>query len=132
MKDADQEETKVVMGQDRSVDGDSLSATTRWGNTFGFGGKGNFDQTQWTLVRNASGDDGSKSADALAELCRRYWYPLYAWLRRSGRNREDAQDLTQSFFEKLLEKNWMADVDRDKGKLRTFLLTALKRHVAGE
>ena len=131
-KDSDLGKTTVSMEHDRTLDGDSLSATNRWGNTFGIGRKGNFDQTQWTLVSNACDDDGSISTGALAELCRRYWYPLYAWLRRSGRNRDDSQDLTQSFFEQLLEKKWIADVDRDKGKLRTFLLTALKRHAAGE
>ena len=57
-----------------------------------------------------------------------YWYPLYAWARRSGWKEEDAQDLIQSFFAQLLEKNYLERADPCKGKLRSFLLTCLKRH----
>jgi RNA polymerase sigma-70 factor (ECF subfamily) len=69
---------------------------------------------------------------ALEELCRTYWYPLYAYVRRHGHSREDAEDLTQSFFARLLEKNYLEGVSSEKGKFRAFLLVALKRFLANE
>lgn len=69
---------------------------------------------------------------ALAELCSTYWYPLYAFVRRSGHTREEAEDLTQEFFARLLAKDFLADVDPEKGRFRSFLLTAMKRFVANE
>ena len=66
------------------------------------------------------------ATEALEELCRAYWYPLYAFLRRAGNSPEDAQDLTQEFFRQLLEKNRLAHADREKGKFRSFLLASLK------
>lgn len=65
-------------------------------------------------------------------LCRAYWYPLYAFVRRSGRSPEDAQDLTQAFFARLLERDFLRLVDPEKGRFRTFLLVALKRFLAQE
>jgi RNA polymerase sigma factor (sigma-70 family) len=65
---------------------------------------------------------------ALQNICLNYWYPLYAWARRSGWKEEDAQDLIQSFFAQLLEKNYLERADPCKGKLRSFLLICLKRH----
>jgi RNA polymerase sigma-70 factor (ECF subfamily) len=65
-------------------------------------------------------------------LCRAYWYPLYAFVRRQGVTPEDAQDLTQAFFERLIEKNFLADVQREKGRFRSFLLAALKHFLANE
>ncbi|MCO6045183.1 sigma-70 family RNA polymerase sigma factor [Aeoliella sp. ICT_H6.2] len=70
--------------------------------------------------------------EALESLCRAYWYPLYAFARRSGQSAADAEDLTQGFFEKLLEKQWLADAEREKGRLRTFLLTAFRRYMNNE
>ena len=69
---------------------------------------------------------------ALEELCRTYWYPLYAYARRRGHGPEDAQDLTQEFFARLLAKHWIASADREKGRFRTFLLTAMSRFLANE
>jgi len=66
------------------------------------------------------------------ELCRTYWYPLYAYIRRRGHSVEEAQDLTQEFFARLIEKHWLADADATKGRFRTFLLTALNRFLAKE
>jgi len=63
-------------------------------------------------------------------LCRAYWYPLYAYARRCGQSPHDAQDITQEFFRRLLENKWLQGVDRDKGRLRTFLVTGLKRFIA--
>jgi RNA polymerase sigma-70 factor (ECF subfamily) len=75
---------------------------------------------------------GDETAFALETICRAYWYPLYAYVRRSGQSPQEAQDVTQEFFRLLLEKRWLEDVDRDKGRLRTFLITALKRFMAKE
>ncbi len=88
-----------------------------------------FPATQWSLVDLASATGGS---EALERLCHAYWYPLYAFARRSGQNAADAEDLTQGFFHKLLEKRWLADAEREKGRLRTFLLTAFRRYMANE
>ena len=77
-------------------------------------------------------DDTVRAGPALAELCRVYWYPLYAYVRRLGRSAEDAQDLTQEFFARLIEKQWLDNVDRERGKFRSFLLTAFKHFLASE
>ena len=69
---------------------------------------------------------------ALAELCRLYWYPLYAHVRRFGHDPHTAQDLTQEFFARLLEKNYLSTADRKRGKFRWFLLTAFKCFLANE
>ena len=89
-------------------------------------GPARFATTHWSLVIEARG--GSPQAEAALEvLCRRYWYPIYAFLRRRGSPPEDASDLTQGFFAALLEKEYLDDVDRQKGRFRTFLLTAASR-----
>ncbi len=91
-----------------------------------------FATTRWTVVLAAGTGSTPQSAQALEELCRTYWYPLYAYVRRHGRSHEDAQDLTQAFFAKLLEKNFLEDLRSDKGKFRAFLLAALKHFLANE
>ncbi len=73
-----------------------------------------------------------ESSAALAELCQTYWYPLYVYVRRSGHNRDDAADLTQDFFAHLLDKDRITQVDRDKGKFRSFLLASMKHFLANE
>jgi RNA polymerase sigma factor (sigma-70 family) len=89
-----------------------------------------FTATRWSVVL-AAGDSASATATpALEALCRIYWPCLYAYARRLGQSPENACDLTQAFFARLIEKNWIADVDRDRGRFRTFLLTAFKRHMA--
>jgi RNA polymerase sigma-70 factor (ECF subfamily) len=91
-----------------------------------------FVTTHWSIVL-AAGDSVSPEADAaLAELCRTYWYPLYAFVRRKGHSPHDAQDLTQSFFARLLEKNYVAQADRERGRFRTYLLAALTHFLADE
>src|ERR1035438_9950385 len=93
---------------------------------------GIFATTHWTVVL-AAGRGSSRQADvALEELCRTYWYPLYAYVRRHGHSREDAEDLTQGFFARLLEKNYLEGITNDKGKFRAFLLVAFKRFLANE
>ena len=81
----------------------------------------------------AAGQSASPQSDAaLAELCRTYWYPLYAFIRRKGHSAHDAQDLTQAFFGRLLEKNYLAQADRQRGRFRTYLLAALSHFLADE
>src|SRR5881227_3320946 len=91
-----------------------------------------FTTTHWTLVL-AAGQNASAEAEAALEgLCRTYWYPLYAYVRRKGHSPHDAQDLTQEFFARLLAKNYLATVGREKGKFRSFLLAALNHFMADE
>ena len=89
-------------------------------------GPAQFATTHWSLVLEARGNS-PQSQSALAELCAHYWYPVYAFLRRRGSSPDDASDLTQGFFATLLEKEYLDDVDRQKGRFRTFLLTAVSR-----
>src|SRR5215471_589629 len=91
-----------------------------------------FPTTTWTLVLSAGQTADARSSDALASLCERYWYPLYAYLRRRGQSREEAQDLTQEFFARVLEKRYIERADRNKGRFRTFLLTSLTYFLADE
>lgn len=88
-----------------------------------------FQTTHWSVVLQAAGRD---SSSALEGLCRAYWYPLYAFVRRQGYDVADAQDLTQGFFELFLAKRYLDDVDRDKGRFRSFLLASLKHFLANE
>lgn len=91
-----------------------------------------FPRTRWSVVLAATQRSSPESAHALEAICRTYWYPLFAFARRQVSSPEDAQDLTQEFFRLLLEKRWLEDADREKGRLRTFLITALKRFMAKE
>ena len=91
-----------------------------------------FRTTHWSLVLLAGNTSAERSAEALEQLCRAYWYPLYAFIRRRGHDPEEARDLTQGFFERLLEKNYLEDADASKGRFRTFLLTAVTRFLANE
>lgn len=91
-----------------------------------------FATTHWSVVL-AAGDTASPIADeALAKLCRAYWYPLYAFLRQQGHAPHDAQDLTQGYFALFLEKHFLKDVAREKGRFRSFLLASLKHFLANE
>jgi len=91
---------------------------------------GLFATTRWSVVLAARDPAAPEADGALAELCRTYWYPLYAFVRRKGHSPHDAQDLTQAFFARLLEKNYVAQADRERGRFRTFLLTALTHFLA--
>lgn len=84
-----------------------------------------FATTHWSTVLTASEMDSPEGTAALASLCQAYWYPLYAFVRRRGYHPEEAQDLTQEFFARLLEKKYLQTADRQKGRFRTFLLAAL-------
>jgi len=93
-----------------------------------------FATTRWSVVL-AAAETGGASGDAgtaLAELCRLYWFPLYAFVRRRGHSPHDAEDLTQAFFVRFLEKNGLAAVNPDKGRFRSFLLASLKHFLANE
>lgn len=91
-----------------------------------------FPHTRWSLVHAASGEPSAESAEALETLCSAYWYPLYAYVRRSGYSPHDAQDLAQAFFCQMLEKGWLGMADQDRGRLRTFLIVALRNFMAKE
>src|SRR3989442_6709270 len=91
-----------------------------------------FATTRWTVVLAAGRPKAPHADMALEELCRTYWYPLYVYVRRQTSTREDAEDLTQSFFAKFLEKNYLEGLSSDKGKFRAFLLAALKHFLANE
>jgi len=91
-----------------------------------------FPNTRWSVVLAATQRPSPESAAALEVICRAYWYPLYAYVRRCGQSAHDAQDLTQEFFCRLLEKNWLDAADRGKGKLRSFLIVALKNFMSNE
>ena len=91
-----------------------------------------FVTTRWSVVLQAQSNTNPDSCGALETLCRGYWYPLYAYVRRVGRTPHDAQDLTQAFFARLLEKEWLLAASPENGRFRTFLLMALKRFMANE
>lgn len=91
-----------------------------------------FAPTHWSLVLSAGDKDSPGSTAALENLCRSYWYPLYAYVRRRGRSPEDAQDLTQEFFARLLEHRWIDRADREKGRFRCFLLSAMNHFLSDE
>ncbi len=91
-----------------------------------------FVTTRWSVVLAAGGEDTAAARQALEALCRGYWYPLYAYARRKGQSVHDAQDLTQGFFARLLEKGYLQSVERGKGRFRAFLLVAFKRFMANE
>lgn len=91
-----------------------------------------FPNTRWSVVLAARQEFSPESAAALEAICRAYWQPLYVYVRRCGQSPEDAQDLTQEFFRRLLEKRWLDSVDPAKGKLRTFLIVALKNFMGKE
>ncbi len=101
-------------------------ATTTSGSKHG----GNFPSTRWTLIRRVQQGDETQRRAGLESLCAAYWKPVYAWSRAKGSSPEDAEDLTQDFFSRLLAGDWLADVSEDKGRLRSFLLVLLKRHAA--
>ena len=96
------------------------------------GPAGCFASTHWSVVLAAAHSDSASTRAALEKLCVAYWYPLYAYVRRRGYSVEDAQDLTQEFFARVLERRWLADADQSRGRFRTFLLTAMERFLANE
>lgn len=94
--------------------------------------KGRFQTTQWSVVLAANQEDDAERFQALEELCRTYWYPVYAFIRRQGYEAHDAQDLAQGFFAHLLERETINAARSDKGRFRSFLLGALKNFLGYE
>ena len=94
--------------------------------------RGIFPTTHWSAVLAATDPESAEAAAALEDLCAVYWYPLYAYVRHGGHTPEDAKDLTQEFFHRLLEKNYLSAVDPRKGRFRSFLLAAARHFLANE
>ena len=94
--------------------------------------QGQFNTTRWTLVMVSAQSQVEGGRAALAELCRIYWYPLYSFARRRGHSPHDAQDLTQGFFMHLLEHKALTQVDRLKGKFRSFLLASFQNYLSNQ
>jgi RNA polymerase sigma-70 factor (ECF subfamily) len=95
--------------------------------------RASFAATRWTVVLAAAGEQsGTAQQRALEELARAYWFPLYAYIRRQGHGAAQAEDLTQEFFARLVEKKSLGSVDREKGKFRSFLLASVKNFLANE
>ena len=90
-----------------------------------------FHTTRWTVVLAAK-EPTSTSQDALGNLCSNYWYPIYAFIRRSGATPHEAEDLTQEFFCRVLQRDWLANVHPAGGKFRSFLLACVKNFLANE
>ena len=91
-----------------------------------------FVTTRWTVVLAAGRKTDPQAEMALEELCRAYWFPLYAYVRRHGHSKEDAEDLTQAFFARFLGKNYLAGLSAERGRFRAFLLASLKHFLANE
>jgi len=93
-----------------------------------------FATTHWSLVGTAKPDEASqtRAREALEELCRAYWYPLYVFVRSRGYSAVDAQDLTQAFFARIIETGGFASADRERGRFRSYLLGAMKHFLANE
>jgi len=93
---------------------------------------GTFSTTRWTVVLEAGSNRSAGAAEALEQLCRSYWYPLYAYVRRRGTGPEDARDLTQAFFARLLDRNTLAAADPNRGRFRSFLLKSMQNFLINE
>jgi RNA polymerase sigma factor (sigma-70 family) len=109
-----------------------VSKVNREGGLWESANAGVFATTHWSVVLAAGESESPSAAAALEQLCRTYWYPLYVFVRGQGRSAHDAQDLTQEFFTRLLEKKYLRLADPGRGKFRAFLLTALKNFLVNE
>ena len=109
---------------------DEVTSTTATGATGQYGGTA-FTTTHWSVVLEAQGESPA-AQEALEKLCRMYWRPIFAFLRRGGRSSEEAEDITQGFFAQLLERRSLDAVRKEKGRLRSYLLGALKYFVTDE
>lgn len=91
-----------------------------------------FTTTRWSVLQACGGVDPVLARQALEELCQSYWYPIYASVRHAGRTPEDARDLTQEFFAKILREGWLRQVDPSRGRFRFYLLAALRRFLCDQ
>lgn len=105
---------------------------SRLDSSTGLGNQAVFQNTLWSQVFAAGKINSPNSTQALEELCRVYWFPIYAFLRRWGHDREEARDLTQGFFAYVLEQNALAKADPERGRFRSFLLGILKNYVSNQ
>jgi len=95
-------------------------------------GASGFPTTSWGMVLAARGAPSSESQEALARLCDSYWRPVYYFIRRRGFRAEEARDLTQEFFARLLDRHYLKTVDRERGRFRSFLLAAVRHFLSNE
>src|SRR4030095_7773931 len=95
------------------------------------GGRARFQTTSWSLVL-AAASNPNEARTALASLCESYWNPVYVFIRYSGHDPDKAQDLTQEFFARLIEKNFLKDADRSRGRFRSYLLSSVKHFLSNE
>lgn len=102
------------------------------GSSAPMGPRATFNTTHWSVVLAATRGSNDGAQEALARLCQTYWYPLYAYVRRRGHSAHDAQDLTQAFFAKLLERESLVSASPERGKFRSFILTAMKHFLSSE
>jgi DNA-directed RNA polymerase specialized sigma24 family protein len=91
-----------------------------------------FPTTHWTLVQAVQSGTADEAAKAMEDLCKGYWYPIYAFLRRSGYSAHDAEDMTQAFFERLISDETLLHTRQEAGRLRSYLLAVLKRHISDQ
>ena len=91
--------------------------------------RNDFPSTRWSLVSDARGGEARKQG-AIETLCESYWHPVYSFIRRTGKPPAEAEDITQSFFQKILSQEYIQLAEKERGKFRSFLLAALKRHMA--
>src|SRR5678815_3780537 len=96
------------------------------------GGASHFADTHWSVVLAAKEEESPRATEAMEKLCRTYWRPLYAYVRRQGHKPQEAQDLTQEFFARLLAKDYLQHLRHREGKFRSFLLTFVKRFLSDE
>ena len=93
---------------------------------------GRFATTRWSVVLAAGQKSNARSAEALASLCEMYWYPVYAFIRRQGYHADEGADLTQEFFTRVIEKNYLHDVDQSRGRFRSFLCASIRHFLSNE
>jgi RNA polymerase sigma-70 factor (ECF subfamily) len=122
--------SSAVFWFDRTVSGDPDERTTTAARSEHAGGIA-FTTTHWSVVLQAQ-DESPAAQQALEKLCRTYWRPIYSFVRRQGIGPFDAEDLTQGFFSQLLERRDLSAVRREKGRLRSYMLTALKHFLTDE
>lgn len=115
------------------VEGEAEPGVWLGGNGAGTGVRADFSDTRWSVVLRAGGaGDGEERRRAMEELCRRYWPPIYAWLRHQGHSAHDAEDLVQSLFEEILGGEVLAGLERDRGRFRSFLIALAKNRAVDE
>ena len=109
-----------------------MKSEMRFPQGSGVAGTAQFQETRWSLVLEAGESDPERAFRALEQLCSHYWFPIYAFVRRSGRDHHEAQDITQGFFAALLSREAFQGVVRQGSKFRTFLLASLKNYLRDE